>query len=129
MVRKFTAEALGTGVLVSSASGVATLMLGFHFAGASTAAGVVAIALAFGLVLLALVYTLGPVTGCHVNPAVTLGALLAGRIKAAEAVAYWIGQFAGGISAPCCCGRCLPGLRFTTGQPPAWAPTAGGPPR
>jgi aquaporin Z len=98
MIRKLMAEALGTGVLVFFGAGVATLMLGFHFAGASTAAGVVAIALAFGLVLLALVYALGPVTGCHVNPAVTLGALLAGRIKAAEAIAYWIGQFAGGIA-------------------------------
>ena len=97
MIRKLTTEALGTGLLVFFGAGVATLMFGFHFAGASTGAGVVATALAFGLVLLALVYVLGPVTGCHVNPAVTLGALLAGRIKAVEAIAYWTGQFAGGI--------------------------------
>ena len=97
MTRKLMTEALGTGVLVFFGVGVATLILGFHFAGASTGAGVVAIALAFGLILLALVYVLGPVTGCHVNPAVTLGALLAGRIKLGEAIAYWIGQFAGGI--------------------------------
>jgi aquaporin Z len=92
------AEAFATGLLVFFGAGVATLMFGFHFAGASTGAGVVATALAFGLVLLALVYTLRPVSGCHLNPAVTLGALLAGRIKAAEAAAYWIGQFAGGIA-------------------------------
>ena len=57
----------------------------------------VATALAFGLTLLALVYFIGPVSGCHVNPAVTIGALLAGRIALAEAVGYWIAQFAGGI--------------------------------
>jgi aquaporin Z len=91
------AEALGTGTLVFFAVGVATLMFGFHFDGASTAAGVVATALAFGLVLLALVYTLGPVSGGHFNPAVTLGAALSGRIKPAEAAGYWIAQFAGGI--------------------------------
>jgi aquaporin Z len=97
VVRKLTAEALGTGVLVFFGAGVATLMFGFHFAGASTAAGVVATALAFGLVLLALVYALGPVSGCHLNPAVTLGALLSGRIKLADAMAYWVAQFVGGI--------------------------------
>jgi aquaporin Z len=96
--RRIMAEALGTGVLVFFGAGVATLMFGFHFAGASTAAGVVATALAFGLVLLALVYTLGPVSGSHLNPAVTLGALLSGRIKPIEAGLYWIAQFVGGIA-------------------------------
>jgi aquaporin Z len=95
--RKIMAELLGTGVLVFFGVGVATMMFGFHFAGASTAAGVVATALAFGLVLLALVYTLGPISGCHLNPAVTLGALLSGRIKPVEAGLYWVSQFAGGI--------------------------------
>src|SRR5215831_8266858 len=61
------------------------------------AAGVVATALAFGLTLLALVYFIGPVSGSHVNPAVTVGALLAGRIRLAEAGGYWVAQFAGGI--------------------------------
>jgi aquaporin Z len=97
MIRRVLTEAFGTGVLVFFGVGVATLMFGFHFAGLSTAAGVVATALAFGLVLLALVYTLGPVSGSHLNPAVTLGAFLAGRIKAVEALCYWIAQFAGGI--------------------------------
>src|SRR5690606_14529604 len=57
--------------------------------------GVVVVALAFGFVLLALAYALGPVSGCHVNPAVTLGALVAGRIGVRDAVAYWIVQLAG----------------------------------
>src|SRR5580765_5000781 len=97
MIRKFAAEFLGTAILVFVAVGVATLMFGFKFAGASVAAGVVATALAFGLTLLSLVYLIGPVSGSHVNPAVTIGALLAGRIPLAEAVGYWIAQFAGGI--------------------------------
>ena len=97
MIRKFAAEFLGTAILVFFAVGVATLMFGFGFDGASVAAGVVATALAFGLTLLSLVYLIGPVSGCHVNPAVTLGALLAGRIPVTEAAGYWIAQFAGGI--------------------------------
>ena len=97
MVRKLVAELLGTAILVFFAVGVATLMFGFHLDGGSVAAGVVATALAFGLVLLALAYVLGPISGCHVNPAVTLGAVLALRIKPIEAVGYWIAQFAGGI--------------------------------
>jgi len=97
VIRKLTAELFGTAVLVFFGAGVATLMFGFHFAGGSTAAGVVATALAFGLVLLALVYTLGPISGCHLNPAVTLGAALSGRIRPVEAGLYWISQFVGGI--------------------------------
>ena len=96
MVRKVAAELLGTGLLVFFGVGVATLMFGFGFDGGSVAAGVVATALAFGLVLLALAYAIGPLTGCHVNPAVTLGALLAGRLPAKEAAGYWAAQFVGG---------------------------------
>ena len=97
MIRKFTVEFLGTAILVFLAVGAATVMFGFKFDGGSVAAGVVVTALAFGLTLLALVYLIGPVSGSHVNPAVTLGALLAGRISLREAVGYWIAQFAGGI--------------------------------
>jgi aquaporin Z len=97
MARKLVAELLGTGFLVFFGVGAATLSFGFGIDGSSFAAGVAVTALAFGLVLLALAYVLGPVSGCHVNPAVTLGALLAGRVSAAEAVGYWIAQFVGGI--------------------------------
>jgi aquaporin Z len=96
-MRKFIAEALGTGLLVFFGVGVATITFGFHFDGISPSAGVIATALTFGLVLLALAYAIGPVSGCHVNPAVTLGVLLTGRIRVAEAIGYWIAQFAGGI--------------------------------
>jgi Major intrinsic protein len=72
MMRKLAVEFLGTAILVFVACGVATLMFGFKFAGTSVAAGVVATALAFGLTLLALVYFIGPVSGSHVSPAVTV---------------------------------------------------------
>ncbi len=96
-LRKFTAELIGTMVLIVVAVGTATLSFGFHFAGFSTSAGIVATALAFGLVLVALVYAIGPVSGCHVNPAVTLGFVTSGRMRIGEAVGYWIAQVAGGL--------------------------------
>src|SRR4051812_7126537 len=80
-VRKLVAEAAGTAMLVFFAVGVATLSFGFEFTGVSTSAGVVATALAFGLVLLVLAYALGPISGCHINPAVTMGFLAARRIS------------------------------------------------
>src|SRR6202142_4754050 len=97
MIRKFAAEFLGTAILVFFAVGVATLMFGFKFDGGSVAAGVVATAFTFGLTLMALAYVLGPISGCHVNPAVTLGALLTGRITLHDAGSYWVAQFIGGF--------------------------------
>ena len=97
MARKYIAEFLGTAVLVFFGVGLATLMFGFKLDGGSVAAGVVATALAFGLTLMGLAYVLGPISGCHVNPAVTVGALLAGRLSLRDAVGYWVAQFAGGI--------------------------------
>lgn len=96
--RKLVAEALGTALLVIFAVGVATLSFGFKFAGASTSAGVVATALAFGLVLAALVYAIGPLSGYHINPAVTIGFLVSRRMEPKEAVGYLVAQFAGGIA-------------------------------
>ncbi len=88
---------LRTALLVIVAVGVATLSFGFKLTGSSTSAGVVTTALAFGFVLLALAYTLGPISGCHVNPAVTLGFLVSGRMSIVEAAGYWVAQFVGGI--------------------------------
>ena len=98
--KKLAAEFLGTAILVFFACGVATLSFGkgFHFTGTSMAAGIVATSLAFGLVLMGLIYTIGAVSGCHVNPAVTIGALVAGRISVTEAIGYWVAQFAGGLA-------------------------------
>lgn len=97
-VRKLVAEALGTGLLVFIAGGVATLTFGYALAGESVAAGVLTTALAFGLVLLVLAYALGPISGCHINPAVTMGFLLAGRVSLAEAGAYVAAQVLGGLA-------------------------------
>ncbi|MFI6650763.1 aquaporin [Streptomyces sp. NPDC050529] len=83
-------EFLGTLLLVFFAVGSA--VLGAQYI------GTVGIALAFGFVLLALAYALGPISGCHLNPAVTLGMLTARRIDARTAVTYWIMQFLGGIA-------------------------------
>jgi aquaporin Z len=95
--RKLFAEAVGTALLVFVGVGVATLSFGFKATGLSTSAGIVATALAFGLVLLALAYTLGPITGAHVNPAVTMGFVASGRMTINEAIGYWIAQFVGGF--------------------------------
>ena len=97
MLRKLVAEALGTALLVVIAVGVATMSFGFGAAGSSVSAGVVATALAFGLVVLALVYVIGPISGCHINPAITLGALMTRRIGLAEAGGFWVAQVAGAI--------------------------------
>ena len=84
-------EFVGTFILVFF--GVGSAVFGLNTVGA------VGVALAFGLVLLALCYAIGPVSGCHVNPAITLGVLLRGGISLVEAVEYWIAQFLGGIAA------------------------------
>jgi len=97
-VRKLAAEFIGTALLVIFAVGAATLSCGFGLTGASTSAGVITTAMAFGLVLVGLAYALGPVSGCHVNPAVTMGFLVAKRISTRDAIGYWIAQFAGGLA-------------------------------
>ena len=97
-VRKLAAEAVGTALLVIFAVGAATLSFGFGLTGSSTSAGVLTTAMAFGLVLVGLAYALGGVSGCHVNPAVTMGFLVARRISTRDAIGYWIAQFVGGIA-------------------------------
>ena len=87
MSRRLIAEFVGTFVLVFFAVGSA--VFGFDDIGP------VGVALAFGLVLLALAYAIGPVSGCHVNPAVTLGVLLNKGISAAEAGGYMAAQVVG----------------------------------
>ncbi len=97
--RKLTAEALGTALLVFIGAGVATLSFGFDMTESSPAAGVVATALAFGFgfVMLILAYALGPISGAHINPAVTMGFLLSRRISPIDAVGYWVAQVIGAI--------------------------------
>jgi aquaporin Z len=90
LARSLAAEFVGTALLV-------LIGVGSAVAGLKTG-GPVEVALAFGLVLLALAYALGPVSGCHINPAITLGVLLNRGMTAAEAGAYWAAQVAGGIA-------------------------------
>jgi aquaporin Z len=98
LIRKLAAELLGTALLVFFAVGAATLAFGFQLHGGSIAAGIVMTSLAFGLVLIALAYAIGPVSGCHVNPAVTLGFVIAHRMTLKEAAGYWAAQLLGGIA-------------------------------
>jgi aquaporin Z len=88
--RKAGAEFLGTFILIFFAVGSAVFGI--------DKIGALGVALAFGLVLLALAYSIGPVSGCHVNPAVTLGVLLRKGVTLSEAGAYWVAQFAGAIA-------------------------------
>src|SRR5689334_18088483 len=89
--RRGAAEAIGTFVLVFGGVGSAVI------AGAKI--GNLGVAFAFGLSLLAMAYAIGPVSGCHINPAVTLGLLVSKRIAVQEAVRYWAAQVLGAIIA------------------------------
>ncbi|EGF94687.1 Bacterial nodulin-like intrinsic protein [Brevundimonas diminuta] len=90
MVKKFAAELVGTLVLVLFGCGAAVL-------GGFDHVGQLGIALAFGFAIVAMAYGIGPISGCHVNPAVSLGAFVAGRMSAKDMVVYWIAQFIGAI--------------------------------
>ncbi|WP_409333161.1 aquaporin [Trujillonella humicola] len=90
LARSLAAEFLGTALLVFIAVGSAVAGI--------DALGPTGVAFAFGLTLLALAYAIGPISGCHINPAVTLAVLLSGGMAARDAVGYWIAQFAGGIA-------------------------------
>jgi aquaporin Z len=90
-MKKYIAELVGTFVLVFGGVGSAVLA-GNHI-------GFAGVALAFGLSLLVMVYTIGPISGCHINPAVTTGLLLAKKIHVKDAVAYVIAQIIGAILA------------------------------
>ncbi|MCX6422189.1 MAG: MIP family channel protein [Actinobacteria bacterium] len=101
LVRKLIAEFVGTFLLVFLAVGAAVFgiaaMIGKDQQGPG--AGIVGVAMAFGLVLLGIAYAFGPISGAHVNPAVTLAMLVGRRMPAKEAVGYWIVQFIGAIAA------------------------------
>ena len=108
--KKLAAEFVGTFILAFIALGVATESFGFKLFGTSYAAGVVATAFAFGLVLMALAYAIGPISGAHVNPAVTLGFVAAGRMKVTEGIGYWIVQFAGALAGAAILWGCFSGI-------------------
>lgn len=90
-MKKYFAEFVGTFILVLFGCGVAVV--------AGDKVGIVGIAFAFGLALIGAAYGIGPISGCHINPAVSLGVCIAGRMSVKEMIGYWVGQFAGAIAA------------------------------
>ena len=89
MLKKFVAELIGTAVFVLFGCGAAVL--------GGENVGQLGIALAFGFAIIAMAYSIGPVSGCHVNPAVSLAAFVAGKMSAKDMGLYWIAQFIGAI--------------------------------
>lgn len=89
-MKKAIAEFIGTFTLVLFGCGAAVL--------AGGDIGLVGISFAFGLALIGMAYAIGPVSGCHINPAVSIGAHLAGRLSLSDMVQYIIAQIAGGIA-------------------------------
>jgi len=90
---KLTAEMLGTAWLVFGGCGSAVLAAAFPNVGI----GLLGVALAFGLTVLTMAFAIGPISGCHLNPAVTLGLMFAGKHPKNETLPYIIAQCIGGI--------------------------------
>lgn len=90
MIKRFSAEFVGTLVLVLFGCGAAVL--------GPMPFDQLAVALAFGFAIVAMAYGIGPVSGCHVNPAVSLAACVAGRMSPREMMVYWAAQFLGAIA-------------------------------
>lgn len=91
-IKKYLAEFIGTCVLVLLACGVAGQICG------NDTAGYVGTALAFGLVIVAMAYSIGNVSGCHINPAVSIAMLISGKMSVKDFCGYVIAQFAGAIA-------------------------------
>src|SRR6266436_994732 len=90
-MNKYLAELIGTFVLVFASCGSAVL--------AGDKIGYLGVALAFGLSLLAMVYAIGPISGCHINPAVTVGILITRKMNAKYTAGYIVAQILGAIVA------------------------------
>jgi aquaporin Z len=93
-MKKYFAELVGTFTLVLF--GVGTVVI---TGGATGMVGIVGIAFAFGLGLVCAAYGIGPISGCHINPAVSFGAFVAGRLSFVDMIGYWVGQCFGAILA------------------------------
>src|SRR3982074_2206249 len=91
MTKELSAEFIGTFTLVTAVCGAALF--------SAPSAGLVAVAFAVGLSVLAMAYAVGPISGGHFNPAVTCGLVAAGRFRAGKAIPYIIAQVAGGAVA------------------------------
>lgn len=93
--KRVTAEFFGTFWLVFGGCGAAVLDAAFPNLGI----GFLGVALAFGLTVLTMVYAIGHISGCHLNPAVSLGLVVGKRFPASELIAYWIAQVIGAVLA------------------------------
>jgi aquaporin Z len=93
--KRLGAEFLGTFWLVLGGCGSAVLAATFPQVGI----GLTGVSLAFGLTVLTMAYAIGPISGCHLNPAVSVGLVVGGRFKAAELLPYVIAQVLGAIAA------------------------------
>jgi aquaporin Z len=89
---KMLAEFIGTFTLVLFGCGAAVL-------GGFDNVGQLGISIAFGGAIIAMAYGIGSISGCHVNPAVSLAAFIAGRMNGRDMVTYWVAQFAGALAA------------------------------
>jgi aquaporin Z len=94
-MHKLAAEAFGTFWLVFGGCGSAVLAAGFPELGI----GFAGVALAFGLTVLTMAYAVGPISGGHFNPAVSLGLAVGGRFSWGELIPYWVAQVVGGLIA------------------------------
>lgn len=96
-MKKFMAEGLGTFALVLFGCGAATI------AGVSTTGpsgiGLLGISFAFGLAVVAMAYTIGPISGCHINPAISISMMVAGKLSVKDTVGYVVSQCIGAILA------------------------------
>lgn len=92
---RFLAEAFGTAWLVIGGCGTAVL------AGGAGGVGLLGISIAFGLTVVTMAYAIGPISGCHLNPAVTLGLAAAGRFPRASVPGYVLAQVLGGLLGAC----------------------------
>ena len=94
-MRKIVAEFIGTFTLVFLGCGSAVIAT----VNPDLAPGLLGISFAFGLALIGMAYGIGAISGCHINPAVSLAVMLAGRMDASEMLRYWLAQVAGAIVA------------------------------
>ena len=92
-MKKYLSELIGTAVLVVLGCGTAMLV----GCDAASGSGYLLTALAFGLVIVAMAYSIGNISGCHINPAVSLGVLLSGGMSAKEFVGYVVSQIIGAL--------------------------------
>lgn len=95
-MKKYVAEFVGTLILTLIACGVAVMT-----------GNILTTSLAFGLVIVAMAYSIGNVSGCHINPAVSLGMFIAGKMKAVECCKYVVAQVLGAIAGSALLGVCL----------------------